>query len=116
MDRKKELIEVRGFQVAPAELEAVLLKHDDIAGAAAIGIPDPGAGELLRAYIVRKESHSGLTEDAVKDYIAKTLASYKRLEGGVVFVDAIPKTPSGKKLKRTLKDWATMELGRREKL
>ena len=113
VDRKKELIKVRGFQVAPAELEAVLLKHESIADAAAIGIPDTGAGELPRAYVVRKEGHDDLTEEAVKKYVSRTLANYKRLEGGVAFVDAIPKTPSGKKLKRTLKEWASKERGGR---
>lgn len=114
MDRKKELIKVRGFQVAPAELEAVLLKHDSIADAAIIGVPsNTGSGELPRAYLVRKQGHESLTERAVKEYITKMLASYKRLDGGVVFVEAIPKTPSGKKLKRILKDQAAEEMGKK---
>ena len=104
VDRKKELIKVRGFLVAPAELEAGLLKHDGIADAAVVGVPSHTAiDQLPRSYVVYKdECH--LTEDAVKQYIAQMLASYKQLDGGVVFVDALPKTPSEKKLKGIFKE------------
>ena len=93
VDRKKELIKVRGFQVAPPELEAVLLSHEHIVDAGVIGIqPFEGdQSEYPRAYVVRRDSEEGrkLSEDDVKKQIAERLAGYKRLDGGVVFVDEI---------------------------
>lgn len=76
-----------------------------------IGVPTKTAsGELPRAYIVVKQGQR-LAETDVKTYIAERLASYKKLEGGVVFVDALPKNASGKKLKRILREQAAQELG-----
>jgi 4-coumarate--CoA ligase len=98
VDRKKELIKVRGFQVAPPELEGLLLGHPDIVDAAVIGIPVGDDTELPRAYVVRRpgSDEKALTEDVVKEWVGSRLARYKRLEGGVKFVDAIPKNASGK--------------------
>jgi 4-coumarate--CoA ligase len=114
VDRKKELIKVRGFQVAPAELEGVLLSHDDISDAAVIGISAGGAGEqgteLPRAYIVLKQG-SDLKEAHVQAYMKQRLAGYKQLVGGVKFVEAIPKNASGKILKKDLKAIAKAETG-----
>jgi 4-coumarate--CoA ligase len=114
VDRKKELIKVRGFQVAPAELEGVLLAHEEIADAAVVGIPASGEGEqgseLPRAYLVLKTG-SVLTEGDVQKYMGKMLAGYKQLVGGVKFVDAIPKNASGKILKVELRDRAKREVG-----
>ncbi|KAI9706808.1 MAG: hypothetical protein M1820_004779 [Bogoriella megaspora] len=114
VDRKKELIKVRAFQVAPAELEGVLLMHTGIADAGVIGVrlEDQGS-EFPRAYVVRKPNDAGkvLSEAEVQHYIASQLSSYKRLDGGVVFVDAIPKNASGKILKRLLRERAAKELG-----
>lgn len=101
-DRLKELIKVKGFQVPPAELEEILRDHPDIADAAVIGIPNKNAGELPRAYVVRK--NPDITEKQIKDYVAKKVAEYKRLDGGVEFVQAIPKNATGKILRRELKD------------
>ena len=93
VDRKKELIKVRGFQVAPPELEAVLLSHAQIVDAAVIGVqPFPGdQSEYPRAYVVRRDSEEGKRLDAeeVKNFMAERLAKYKRLDGGVVFLDDI---------------------------
>ena len=130
VDRRKELIKVRGFQVAPNEIEGVLLSHPRIKDAAVIGIPDLRAGsELPRAYVVvdaeaRAEAAAGtaegmgvnLTEDEVKGWVGKRLAGFKRLEGGVRFVEAIPKTVSGKILKRVLREEAAREVGLGAKL
>ena len=105
------MIKVRGFQVAPPELEGLLLTHPDIADAAVIGIPGKNKArddEKPRAYIVRQPG-SKVTEDDVKHIISNTLASYKRLTGGVVFVPEIPKSPSGKILKRILREQAVEE-------
>ncbi|KAH7399658.1 4-coumarate-CoA ligase-like protein [Pyrenochaeta sp. MPI-SDFR-AT-0127] len=111
VDRKKELIKVRGFQVAPAELEGVLLSHPEINDAAVIGIPAGEEGsELPRGYIVLKKG-SSLSEADVQAYIKQTLAGYKQLVGGVKFMDAIPKNASGKILKKDLKEFAKKEMG-----
>ncbi|KAH8621105.1 ACT-toxin biosynthesis protein 5 [Alternaria alternata] len=111
IDIKQELIKVRGFQVAPPELEAALLQaKDDIADVAVIGLksqPDSDA-ERPRAYVVRKPG-SDITEAGVKRLIDDHLASYKQLTGGVVFLDEIPRSPTGKILKRVLREWAGTE-------
>ncbi|KAL4864997.1 hypothetical protein BDV12DRAFT_200538 [Aspergillus spectabilis] len=112
VDRKKELIKVRGFQVAPPELEAVLLSHPQIVDAAVIGLRDvvPDT-ELPRAYVVRRAgSGDGLTEEEVKGYVGGRLAKYKALTGGVKFVEVIPKNASGKVLKRVLREQAEREV------
>ncbi|KAF2642995.1 putative AMP-binding enzyme [Massarina eburnea CBS 473.64] len=114
VDRKKDLIKVRGFQVAPAELEGVLLEHPDILDAAVVGVPDREAGsELPRAYVVRMNGAAGLGEREVEVWVETRLARYKRLVGGVRFVPVggIPKSPSGKILKRVLRELAKREVG-----
>ena len=113
VDRKKELIKVRGFQVAPPELEAVLLSHPHIIDAAVIGITFPGSdSEYPRAYVVRRPGDEGekLSEADVQRYTLKKLARYKALTGGVKFVGAIAKNPSGKILKRVLREEAKKEI------
>ena len=99
VDRKKELIKVRGFQVAPPELEAVLLSHPQIVDAAVIGVkPFADDSEYPRAYVIRRNSEEAknLSSDEVKEYMAEKLAKYKRLDGGVVFVDDIVSRKHGK--------------------
>ncbi|CAI7629089.1 hypothetical protein N7533_008242 [Penicillium manginii] len=113
VDRKKELIKVRGFQVAPPELEAVLLSHPEIIDAAVIGLTISGANtEFPRAYVVRRPKKDGaeLTEQAVKAYVLERLARYKALTGGVKFVGSIARNPSGKILKRVLREDAKKEI------
>ncbi|XP_019642431.1 PREDICTED: probable 4-coumarate--CoA ligase 3 isoform X2 [Branchiostoma belcheri] len=102
VDRVKELIKYKGFQVAPAELEAVLLGHPGVQDAAVIGLPDDVAGELPKAFIVKKSD--AVTEKDITDFVTERVAPYKKLRGGVVFIGEIPKTPSGKILRRMLKD------------
>nr|POE59303.1 acyl-coa ligase azaf [Quercus suber] len=114
VDRKKELIKVRAFQVAPPELEGVLLSHPDIIDAAVIGVTDPTqqGSELPRAYLVRgSRTENKPGEKDIHAYMRERLASYKMLAGGVVFVDEIPKNASGKILKRVLRDRAAKEMG-----
>ncbi|KAK4624064.1 Phenylacetyl-CoA ligase epaB [Fulvia fulva] len=111
VDRKKELIKVRGFQVAPPELEGVLLSHPEIVDAAVIGVPDSRGYELPRGYIVRRDVKSNKpTADEVQTMMKEKLTDYKKLAGGVVFVEAIPKNASGKILKRILRDQAEAEM------
>jgi 4-coumarate--CoA ligase len=104
VDRKKELIKVRGFQVAPKEIEGVLLEHPKIDDAAVLGVRNEGGdSELVRAYVVRKEGVE-LGEVEVKRWVEGRLARYKWLEGGVRFLGQLPKTASGKILKRVLRE------------
>ncbi len=102
VDRVKELIKYKGFQVPPAELEALLLTHPGIADCAVIGVADEEAGELPKAFVVRAPG-AELTEQDVKDFVAGKVASYKQLRI-VEFIDEIPKSASGKILRRFLRD------------
>ncbi|KAH9210350.1 hypothetical protein DL95DRAFT_474858 [Leptodontidium sp. 2 PMI_412] len=115
VDRKKELIKVRSFQVAPAELEAVLLSHPSIIQCAVIGVTDEDHDELPRAYVVLRPGtdRAEVTEESVKAYAADRLAVYKRLEGGVRFVNAIPMNASGKILKTKLRECAKRQVRRK---
>ena len=101
VDRKKELIKYKGFQVAPAEMEALLLEHPNVADAAVVGKPDEEAGELPKAYVVAKSS--SLTADEVMAFVAERVAGFKKIRE-VEFTDEIPKSPSGKILRRVLAD------------
>ncbi|KAL1969436.1 hypothetical protein VTN77DRAFT_8874 [Rasamsonia byssochlamydoides] len=108
VDRKKELIKVKGNQVAPAELEAQLLEHPAVADAAVIGL-QVNHEEYPRAYIVLKPGHTASAE-AITKFINERVAPVKRLIGGVVFTDSIPKNPSGKILRRELRERAKREV------
>ena len=100
VDRKKELIKYKGFQVAPAELEGLLLEHPGVADAAVIPIPDEEAGEAPKAFVVRK-ADAGPTGDELMAFVAERVATFKQLRE-VEFTDAIPKNASGKLLRRVL--------------
>ncbi|KAI6221506.1 4-coumarate--CoA ligase 3 [Aphelenchoides besseyi] len=102
VDRLKELIKVKGLQVPPAELEDLLLSHPRIADAAVIGVKDEKAGELPKAFVVRKDE--SLTEKEVFDFVAERVAHYKQLKGGVQFLQTIPRSAAGKILKIELKE------------
>ncbi|RDW56562.1 hypothetical protein BP6252_14090 [Coleophoma cylindrospora] len=105
--RKKELIKVSGWQVAPAELEAVLLSHPKIMDAAVLGVKTVD-NEMPRAFVVRMptvgdaDSEGGLGEAEVRTFMGERLAKYKSLHGGIVFLDAIPKNDMGKTQKTKL--------------
>lgn len=100
VDRLKELIKVKGLQVAPAEVEGVLLENEALADAAVIGIPDERAGQLPKAFVVKKPGVEVSAEGVLAE-LAQKLAPYK-LPSEIVFVDAIPKSASGKILRRML--------------
>jgi acyl-CoA synthetase (AMP-forming)/AMP-acid ligase II len=104
VDRLKELIKYKGFQVPPAELEALLLTHPAVADAAVIGIPDDEAGEIPAAYVVLKAGASATTEE-IDEFVRGKVAHYKQVRR-ITFVEAIPKSASGKILRRVLRDEA----------
>lgn len=101
-DRLKELIKYKGFQVAPAELEAILVTHPAVADAAVIPIQDTEAGELPKGFVVLREGAQASAEELM-DHVASHVASYKRVRE-VEFIDEIPKSLSGKILRRVLRD------------
>ena len=122
-DTSQELIKVRGWQVAPAELESVLISHPDIVDAAVIGVPaTDDSGEFPRAYIVKRKpvltynnasaetevvdkgGANELTEEDIRAYMRTKLSRFKALDGGVRFTEKIPKSVSGKILKRLLRE------------
>ncbi|XP_045453178.1 4-coumarate--CoA ligase 1 [Melitaea cinxia] len=102
VDRLKELIKYKGFQVAPAELEALLLRHSLVAEVGVVGRPDELAGELPVAFVVPQPGTSP-TEHELVAYVAANVSPAKHLRGGVILVDEIPKNPSGKILRRELR-------------
>ncbi|KAI1869798.1 hypothetical protein JX265_002030 [Neoarthrinium moseri] len=104
VDRIKELIKVKGHQVAPAELEAHILAHPAVSDCAVIQTPDDRSGEVPKAFVVKSPEFAKQSEDEVAQIIIKHVADhkshYKRITGGVEFLDEIPKSPSGKILRR----------------
>lgn len=99
-DRAKEMIKVKGFQVAPAEIEAVLHGHPSVRDCAVFGVPDQAAGELPVAAVLVDADHPA-SSDELRSLVAESLATYKQLRD-VVVVDEIPRLPSGKVLRRVL--------------
>jgi long-chain acyl-CoA synthetase len=102
VDRKKEMIKYKGFGVAPAELEALLHEHPAVADCAVVPKPDPEAGEIPRAFVVLRPNVR-VPADELMRFVAERVAGYKRIRA-VEFIDAIPKNPSGKILRRILKE------------
>jgi len=101
VDRVKELIKYKGFQVAPAELEALLLSHPRVSDCAVIPKDDEEGGEVPKAFVVKNGT---VTEQELIEFIKAKVAHFKQLRGGVQFIDAIPKSASGKILRRVLRD------------
>lgn len=93
---------MKGFQVAPAELEEILRAHPHVADAAVVGVPDTISGELPRAFIVPKETKRVHAAE-IQEYVDGKVTEYKKLKGGVVLIDSIPKNAAGKILRRQLK-------------
>ncbi|MEU4033381.1 4-coumarate--CoA ligase family protein [Streptomyces collinus] len=103
VDRVKELIKYKGFQVAPAELEALLLTHPGIADAAVIGAHDDDGNEIPHAFVVRQPTADNLTGTDVTAYVAERVAPYKRVRA-VTFIENVPRAASGKILRRQLRE------------
>uniref|UniRef100_A0A0D3CHM7 4-coumarate--CoA ligase n=1 Tax=Brassica oleracea var. oleracea TaxID=109376 RepID=A0A0D3CHM7_BRAOL len=99
VDRLKELIKYKGFQVAPAELESLLISHSDINDVAVVAMKEDDAGEVPVAFVVRSKE-SNLSEDEIKQFVSKQVVFYKRINK-VFFTDSVPKAPSGKILGET---------------
>lgn len=111
-DRIKELIKYNGFQIAPAELEGLLMSHPSVADAAVVGVVDEQrATEVPRAYIAAMAGveANDVTAKAITDWIEQRIAPHKRLRGGIVFVDQIPKSAAGKILRNILRSRAEAE-------
>jgi acyl-CoA synthetase (AMP-forming)/AMP-acid ligase II len=102
VDRLKELIKYKGYQVAPAELEGLLLTNPAIADAAVVGVPDEDAGEIPKAFVVLKPD-ARLSPAEIMDFVAGHVAPHKRIRD-CELIDAIPKSPSGKILRRVLRE------------
>ncbi|MGW8329623.1 4-coumarate--CoA ligase family protein [Streptomyces sp. NPDC055897] len=102
VDRVKELIKYKGFQVAPADLEALLLTHPAIADAAVIGVYDADGNEVPKAFVVRQAGAPDLDADEVTAYVAERVAPYKKVRR-VEFVESVPRAASGKILRRELR-------------
>jgi acyl-CoA synthetase (AMP-forming)/AMP-acid ligase II len=108
VDRLKELIKYKGYQVPPAELEAVLLTHPAIADAAVVPHPDEEAGEIPHAFVVLQEGAS-LSPDEVMEHVAEKVAPHKKVRM-VDFITVIPKSASGKILRKDLKGKTAADL------
>ncbi|KAK4544763.1 hypothetical protein LTR36_004012 [Oleoguttula mirabilis] len=108
VDRIKELIKVKGMQVAPAELEAHLLTHPAVNDCVVIGIPSDREGEVPKAFVVKApgsiEESDALLKRHIMKHVEQHKSDHKRLRGGVEFIDAVPKSPSGKILRRLMRD------------
>lgn len=112
LDRIKELIKYKGFQIAPAELEAILMGMDVVADCCVVGLYDESqATEIPRAYVVLQPNveKSETVAKTITDFVASNVTNYKKLRGGIRFVEVIPKSPSGKILRRQVRDWIKAE-------
>ncbi len=112
-DRKKEMIKYKGFGIAPAELEALLFEHPGVADAAVVPKPDEEAGEVPKAFVVLKSGHEDLSAEELLAWANGKLAGYKTVRE-VEFIAAIPKTASGKILRRVLKEQERQKVGMRD--
>ncbi|KAM9978398.1 hypothetical protein ACTFIY_012163 [Dictyostelium cf. discoideum] len=104
VDRSKELLKCKGFQVPPAELEALLLSHPKVADACVVGLSKGDMGEVPRGFVVIKQNES-LSEKELLDWAHTKIENYKHFRGGIFFIPAIPKSATGKLLRKNLKDF-----------
>ena len=97
----QDMIKVKGYQVAPTELEDEIREAPGVADVAVIGVKDDRAGEVPKAFIV--PTSKDVTEESIQEFLNARLAKYKQLKGGIVFLEALPKTPTGKILRKELR-------------
>ncbi len=109
-DRKKEMIKFKGFSVAPAQIEALLLEHPSVADVAVIAKPDTEAGEVPKAFVLLKAGSQSQSAEDLMAWANGKLATYKNVRE-IEFIDAIPRNPSGKILRRVLKDLERQRMG-----
>jgi long-chain acyl-CoA synthetase len=109
-DRKKEMIKVKGFSVAPAQIEALLLEHPAVADVAVIAKSDPEAGEVPKAFVVLRAGHEQLTATELMAWANGKLATFKNVRD-IEFIEAIPRNRSGKILRRVLKEQERQRMG-----
>lgn len=102
VDRKKEMIKYKGFSIAPAELEALLVEHPAVLDSAVVGVPDEEAGEIPKAFVILRGEYSATIEELIT-FVNGKLTGYKKLHE-VEFVETLPRVPSGKILRRELKE------------
>jgi long-chain acyl-CoA synthetase len=100
LDRKKEMIKYKGYQIAPAELEALLMEHPAVMDSAVIPKRDAESGEIPKAFILLRQGQQASPEELMR-FVEERVAPYKKVRE-IEFVEAIPKTPSGKILRREL--------------
>jgi long-chain acyl-CoA synthetase len=104
VDRKKDMIKYKGFSIAPAELEAVLVEHHAVLESAVVGVPDEESGEVPKAFVVLvSDLNYSVTDEELITFVNGKLTGYKKLHE-VEFVESLPKIPSGKILRRELKE------------
>jgi long-chain acyl-CoA synthetase len=103
VDRKKEMIKYKGFGIAPAELESLLMEHPAVLDSAVIGVPDDEAGELPKGFVVLRKGYENVTPEDILNFANGKLAGYKKIHL-IEFIDVIPKVASGKILRRELKE------------
>jgi acyl-coenzyme A synthetase/AMP-(fatty) acid ligase len=106
VDRLKEIINYKGHQIAPAALEAILLSHPAVADAAVIACPDEGAGEIPKAFVVCREP---VTAGELMTFAAQRVAPHEKIRR-LEFINEIPKSPSGKILRRVLAERERMAI------
>lgn len=112
VDRMKEMIKVKALQVSPSELEDILRQHPEVMDAAVLSFPDERMGEVPRAFVVknnRKGDNEAISAE-VHRYLNERVSDHKKLRGGIVFLDAIPRSPAGKILKKDLKTLMRVEV------
>ena len=101
VDRNKDMIKVSGYQVSPTELENEIRQAGGVTDVAVIGVPHHKAGEVPRAFIVRESED--VTKEKIEEFLEPKIAKYKRLRGGIVFLEQLPKSPTGKVLRKELR-------------
>ncbi|MEM0503287.1 MAG: AMP-binding protein [Archaeoglobaceae archaeon] len=113
-DRIKEVIKYKGYTIAPFELEALLLKHEAVQDVAVIGKPDADAGEIPKAFVVLKPEYKGsVSADEIIEWVRERISGYKRVRE-VEFIEVLPRTPSGKLLRRVLREKEIEKMKKKE--